>query len=72
MADIPNFDGNAKMVSGGILVFVIFLPIYAAGLFFMCKILGWDLRWTQCSGLVAIAQVMRLMDRLLFYSGRQT
>jgi hypothetical protein len=72
MADIPNFDGSAKTASGGILVFVIFLPIYAAGLFLMSKILGWDLRWTQCSGLVVIAQVMRLMDQLLFYSGRQT
>ena len=56
--------------SGGILIFLIFLPLYAAGLFLMCKIMGWDLRWTQCSGLVAIAQVMRLMDHALFRSGR--
>jgi len=70
MADIPNFDTNTKTASGGLLIFLIFLPLYAAGLFLMCKIIGWDMRWTQCSGLVAIAQVMRLLDRALFRSGR--
>jgi hypothetical protein len=56
--------------SGGILIFLIFLPLYAAGLFLMCKIIGWDMRWTQCSGLIAIVQVMRVVDRMLFRSGR--
>ena len=56
--------------SGGILIFLIFLPLYAAGLFLMCKIIGGDMRWTQCSGRVAIVHVMRVVDRMLFRSGR--
>ena len=71
MADIAGFDGsNTKTASGGLLIFLIFLPLYAAGLFLMCSIIGWDMRWTQCSGLVAIFQVIRVVDRMLFRSGR--
>lgn len=68
MGDLPNSD--ARTAGGGILIFLIFLPLYAAGLFLACKILGWDLRWTQCSGLVAIVQVVRVVDRMLFRTGR--
>jgi hypothetical protein len=57
---------SEQNVPGGLLVFVIFLPVYALGLWLASQILGWDLRWTQCSGLIAIIMVGRVIDRALF------
>lgn len=71
MAENSDFLEDSRLApAGGLLIFLIFLPLYAVALFLMCKIVGWDVRWTQCSGLVAIVQVMRLVDRLLFRSSR--
>ena len=47
-------------------MFIFFLPIYALGLWLVSQILGWDLRWTQCSGLIAIVMVLRVIDKALF------
>ena len=49
-------------------MFIFFLPIYALGLWLASQILGWDLRWTQCSGLTAIVMVLRVIDKGLFSS----
>lgn len=57
---------SEQNIPGGLLVFVIFLPVYALGLWLSSQILGWDLRWTQCSGLIAIIMVGRVIDKALF------
>ncbi len=61
---------SEQTIPGGILVFCIFLPVYALGLWLVSQILGWDLRWTQCSGLTAIVMVGRLIDKALFSAGK--
>ena len=57
---------SEQNIPGGLLVFVIFLPVYSLGLWLSSQILGWDLRWTQCSGLIAIIMVGRVIDKALF------
>jgi hypothetical protein len=57
---------SSAAIPGGLLVFIFFLPIYALGLWLVSQILGWDLRWTQCSGLIAIVMVLRVIDKALF------
>ncbi len=47
------------------------LPLYAVALWGILKILGADLRWTQCSAIVAIAMVIRVWDRGLFAQKRR-
>ena len=49
-------------------MFIISLPFYALALYGSVHILGWDLRWTQCSGLTAIVMVLRVIDKGLFSS----
>ena len=53
-------------IPGGLLVFIISLPFYALALYGSVHILGWDLSWRQCSGVMALVMVMRVWDKALF------
>ncbi len=55
------------------LLFIVFsMPLYSVALWGVLKILDADLRWTQCSAVVAIMMAMRLWDRGLFAQKRRS
>tara|TARA_Y100001949_G_C15863702_1_gene276211 strand:+ start:546 stop:743 length:198 start_codon:yes stop_codon:yes gene_type:complete len=54
-----------------LLMLIFSLPLYSVALWGVLKILDADLRWTQCSAVVAIAMVTRMLDRGLFGQKRR-
>lgn len=61
-----------KLAATAPLLFIIFsLPLYSVALWGVLKILEADLKWTQCSAIVAIAMVTRMLDRGLFGQKRR-
>ena len=53
------------------LFIVLSLPLYSVALWGILKILDADLRWTQCSAVIAITMAIRMWDRGLFAQKRR-
>ena len=54
-----------------LLFIILSLPLYSVALWGILKILDADLRWTQCSAVIAITMAIRMWDRGLFAQNRR-
>jgi len=64
-------NANELTATAPLLFIILSLPLYSVALWGILKILGADLRWGQCSAVVAITMATRLWDRGLFGQKRK-
>lgn len=67
MPEKQDFSATAPL-----LLIIFSMPLYSVALWGVLKILDADLRWTQCSAVIAICMAMRLWDRGLFGQQRRS
>jgi|TARA_B110001454_G_C12704842_1_gene428154 hypothetical protein len=69
---VPETIDPAELTATAPLLFIVLsLPLYSLALWGILKILDADLRWTQCSAVIAITMAMRMWDRGLFGQKRK-
>ena len=69
---MPEAVDPADFTATAPLLFIILsLPLYSVALWGILKILEADLKWTQCSAVIAITMAMRMWDRGLFGQKRR-
>ena len=69
---MPETLNPKELTATAPLLFIILsLPLYSVALWGILKILDADLRWTQCSAVVAITMAIRMWDRGLFAQKRR-
>ena len=69
---MPEAADSADFTATAPLLFIILsLPLYSVALWGILKILEADLKWTQCSAIIAITMAMRMWDRGLFGQKRR-
>ena len=69
---MPETVDSKEITATAPLMFIFLsLPLYAVALWGILKILDADLRWTQCSAVVAITMAIRMWDRGLFAQKRR-
>lgn len=69
---MPETADSADFTATAPLLFIILsLPLYSVALWGILKILEADLKWTQCSAIIAITMAMRMWDRGLFGQKRR-
>jgi len=69
---MPETLNPKELTATAPLLFIILsLPLYSVALWGILKILDADLRWTQCSAVIAITMAIRMWDRGLFAQKRR-
>ena len=69
---MPETLNPKELTATAPLLFIIqSLPLYSVALWGILKILDADLRWTQCSAVIAITMAIRMWDRGLFAQKRR-
>tara|TARA_Y100001949_G_C15678375_1_gene197047 strand:- start:123 stop:332 length:210 start_codon:yes stop_codon:yes gene_type:complete len=69
---MPETVNPKELTATAPLLFIILsLPLYSVALWGILKILDADLRWTQCSAVIAITMAIRMWDRGLFAQKRR-